>query len=123
LKRGLQNLNLSQSRKSYPRRVRFEAINQDGDRFFGVHFIWGCNSYAAIPARNGYVRVYQLPNHFECNLYTERIEGMLNGLVRGSSAMRELIRNIRWQAVGIIMVSIVLPWVIVLQIVTIIAGW
>jgi hypothetical protein len=37
--------------------------------------------------------------------------------------MRELIRNIRWQAVGIIMVLIVLPWVVVLQVVTIIAGW
>jgi hypothetical protein len=37
--------------------------------------------------------------------------------------MRELIQLIRWQAVGIIMVSIVLPWVIVFQVLTIIAGW
>ena len=37
--------------------------------------------------------------------------------------MREIIEVIRWPAVGIIMVSIVLPWVVVLQVVTIIAGW
>jgi hypothetical protein len=37
--------------------------------------------------------------------------------------MSELFKSIRWQAVGIIMVSIVLPWVVVLQSVTIIAGW
>jgi hypothetical protein len=34
--------------------------------------------------------------------------------------MREVIR---WEAVGIILVSIVLPWVIVLQVVTMIARW
>jgi len=34
-----------------------------------------------------------------------------------------MLKVIKWQSVGIIMVSIVLPWVIVLQVVTIIAGW
>jgi hypothetical protein len=67
------------------RRVEFLAINQDGNGFFGVHFIWGFNSYAAIPARDGYVRVYQLPNHSESSIYTERIEGILNGMVRNDA--------------------------------------
>jgi hypothetical protein len=67
------------------RRVEFQAINQYGNGFHGVRFIWGFNSYAAIPARDGYVHVYRLPIGMDDNIYTKRIEGMLNGLVRNDA--------------------------------------
>ena len=59
------------------RRVKFVAIT-DQD----VRFTWGFYNYGVVPARNGYVHVYRLPIGMDSNIYTERIEGMLNGMVR-----------------------------------------
>ena len=66
------------------RRVKFVAINQS-DGFGGVRFTWGFKDYIAIPSIDNYVHVYPLPVGMDSNAYTERIEGMLNGLVRNDA--------------------------------------
>jgi ribosomal protein L5 len=63
------------------RRVKFVAINQN-DGFGGVRFTWGFKDYIAIPSIDSYVHVYPLPLGMDSNMYTERIEAMLNGKVR-----------------------------------------
>ena len=66
------------------RRVKFLRINQN-DAVGGVRFTWGFRDYLAIGSEDKYVRVYQLPIGVDANIYTERIEGMLNGLVRNDA--------------------------------------
>jgi len=48
-----------------------------------VRFVWGHNKYLAVPSSDGFVHIYPARNHME--IYTERLEGMLNGLVRNDA--------------------------------------
>ena len=67
------------------RRVKFVAISQHENGFVGVCFTWGHNNYMAIPTKDRHVSVFHQFRGAVGDIYTERIEGMLNGLVRNDA--------------------------------------
>jgi hypothetical protein len=64
------------------RRVKFVAIGSNPE-YVSVRFIWGGNDYTALVDSNSYIHVYQVLNYSK--IHTERVQGMLNGLVRNDA--------------------------------------
>lgn len=62
------------------RRAKFVEIGSTKTSS-AVRFIWGFSEFQAVVKSDNYVHVYMLPKEIS-NTYTERLEGMLNGLVR-----------------------------------------